>query len=120
MRMRHVIPLTLYALTVLLAILTSISYHNARRSLNRTFPGLDQAPVREVGGLARRSASGVHLAWFFTFYQRSDTSSRSSYCEEAQAWVSLSGQVPETFPLGPGMSEWIRCLREDTGVGRGA
>jgi hypothetical protein len=93
--------------------LDRFSYYTARNSLYHAYPGLADAPVAGGGRLVIAPDSGVRVAWFFNYYQRFDIPSRGNFCETAQMWVSLTGQILETYPKGPGVADWIRCIRED-------
>ncbi len=117
MHLGHRILLALWVSGVVLGLLISLSFYNARRTLSRELPGLVQAPVQGRGRLARGANSGSGLGWLFNFYERFDRPSSGGYCESAQVWVSLTGKILETFPPAPGLTEWISCVRGDTSQG---
>jgi hypothetical protein len=102
----------LLVVTILVA-LDRTSYYIAKRSLYRAYPGLAEAPIIGGGGLAVHPGTGPRVAWMFSYYQNLDLPSRGTLCETAQMWVSLTGQILETYPKGPGVAEWLRCVRED-------
>ena len=118
MHLGHRILLALWVAAVFLGLLISLSFYNARRTLSRELPALVRGPVQERGRLARGAQPGLDFGWLFNFYERVDRP--GAYCESAQVWVSLTGKILETFPPGPGLTEWISCVRGDTAAGRGA
>ena len=102
MRRTAIILITAFAA---LFALDRLSYFGARRALYKQFPSLVNLPVTGGGGLARRPGQTPSVAWLFDFYPKTPG------CEDAQMWVSVTGQVLETHPLAPGIPEWVRCVR---------